>query len=51
MQFFAEPVVSLFTDVTTANGAKTIRLGEQYLRGYVWDLLLLPVLCCLRLFV
>ena len=37
MQFFAEPVVALFTDVTTANGAKTIRLGEQYLRGYVWD--------------
>ena len=37
MQFFAQPVVALFTDGTTADGAKTILLGEQYLRGYVWD--------------
>lgn len=37
MQFFAQPVVALFTDGTTTDGAKTILLGEQYLRGYVWD--------------
>ncbi|WP_072449028.1 MATE family efflux transporter [Blautia sp. Marseille-P3201T] len=37
MQFFAEPVVALFTDEATSDGAKTILLGEQYLRGYVWD--------------
>lgn len=37
MQFFAQPIVALFTDGTTADGAKTILLGKQYLRGYVWD--------------
>ena len=37
MQFFAQPVVALFTDGTTTDGTKTILLGEQYLRGYVWD--------------
>lgn len=34
MQFFASPVVALFTD---ASGAEVVRLGGQYLRGYVWD--------------
>ena len=37
MQFAAEPVVSLFTDKATAGGADVIRLGGQYLRGYIWD--------------
>lgn len=37
MQFFAEPVVALFTDASTANGAEVVRLGGQYLRGYIWD--------------
>lgn len=37
MQFFAEPVVALFTDASTAGGAEVVRLGGQYLRGYVWD--------------
>lgn len=37
MQFIAEPVVSLFTDVSTAGSAEVARLGGQYLRGYVWD--------------
>lgn len=37
MQFAAEPVVSLFTDSTQADGAEVIRLGGQYMRGYVWD--------------
>ena len=34
-QVFAEPVVGLFTD--PQDGAAVIRLGGQYLRGYVWD--------------
>ena len=37
MQFAAEPVVSLFTDRNAAGGADVIRLGGQYLRGYIWD--------------
>ena len=37
MQFAAEPVVSLFTDGSTAGGADVIRLGGQYLRGYIFD--------------
>ena len=37
VQFIAEPVIALFTDPTRADGAEVIRLGGQYLRGYVWD--------------
>lgn len=37
IQFTAEPMVSLFTDQNTAGGADVIRLGGQYLRGYIWD--------------
>ena len=37
MQFFACPVVALFTDASDASGAEVVRLGGQYLRGYVWD--------------
>ena len=37
MQFAAEPIVSLFTDSTRADGAEVVRLGGQYMRGYVWD--------------
>ena len=37
-QFAAEPLVALFTDA--ADGAQVVRLGGQYLRGYIWD-------CCL----
>ena len=37
MQFAAAPVVSLFTDSTRADGAEVVRLGDQYMRGYVWD--------------
>ena len=39
MQFFAEGAVSLFTDAARSDGAEVIRLGGQYLRGYVWDCL------------
>ena len=37
VQFIAEPIVALFTDGTRADGAEVIRLGGQYLRGYIWD--------------
>lgn len=37
MQRFAEPVVGLFTDAAAPGGADVVRLGGQYLRGYVWD--------------
>ena len=37
MQFVSEPVVALFTDSSDAQGAEVVRLGGQYLRGYVWD--------------
>lgn len=37
IQFTAEPLVSLFTDETAAGGAEVIRLGGQYLRGYIFD--------------
>lgn len=37
IQFTAEPIVELFTDANAAGGAEVIRLGGQYLRGYIWD--------------
>ena len=37
VQFTAEPIVALFTDGNTADGADVIRLGGQYLRGYIFD--------------
>lgn len=46
MQFIAEPVVSLFTDASTAEGAEVARLGGQYLRGYVWDCIFAGVHFC-----
>lgn len=36
MQLIAEPVVALFIDPSRADSAQVIRLGGQYLRGYVW---------------
>ena len=32
IQFFASPVVALFTDASDASGAEVVRLGGQYLR-------------------
>lgn len=46
MQFIAEPVVSLFTDAGTAEGAEVARLGGQYLRGYVWDCIFAGIHFC-----
>ena len=37
IQFTAEPIVALFTDQSTSNGAQVVRLGGQYLRGYIFD--------------
>lgn len=37
IQFTAEPIVALFTDRATAGGAQVVRLGGQYLRGYIFD--------------
>ena len=37
IQFSAEPIVALFTDRGAADGAEVIRMGGQYLRGYIWD--------------
>lgn len=37
VQFLSEPIVALFTDGRTADGAAVVRLGGQYLRGYIWD--------------
>lgn len=37
IQFSAEPIVSLFTDADAEDGAAVIRLGGQYIRGYIWD--------------
>ena len=42
-QFWAEPIVALFTDASRADGAAVIRLGGQYLRGYIWDAFLAGV--------
>ncbi len=37
IQFTAEPIVALFTNQDTANGIQVVRLGGQYLRGYIFD--------------
>ncbi len=37
VQFTAEHIVLFFTDKNTAGGAEVVRLGGQYLRGYIWD--------------
>ena len=46
MQFWAEPVVSLFTDSSTIAGAEVVKLGGQYLRGYVWDCIFAGIHFC-----
>ena len=37
IQFTAEGIVSLFTNPSTVDGAAVVRLGGQYLRGYIFD--------------
>ena len=36
----------MFTNATTAEGAEVVRLGGQYLRGYVWDCIFAGVHFC-----
>ena len=45
-QFLAEPMVALFMDSNAADGAAVIRLGAQYLRGYVWDCIFAGIHFC-----
>lgn len=37
IQFTAEPIIAMFTDKASADGAEVVRFGGQYLRGYIWD--------------
>lgn len=37
MQFISEPTVSLFINADAEGGTDAVRLGGQYLRGYIWD--------------
>lgn len=46
MQFISEEIVALFTDVTKENGYEVVRLGGQYIRGYVWDTIFAGVHFC-----
>ena len=46
IQVTAPAVVTLFTDASTANGAAVIRLGSQYMRGYVLDCLFAGIHFC-----
>ena len=42
----APAVVTLFTDASTADGAAVVRLGSQYMRGYVLDCLFAGIHFC-----
>lgn len=46
MQILSEPIVALFTDAATAEGAVVVRLGGQYLRGYAWDCIFAGIHFC-----
>lgn len=46
IQFTAEPIISLFTNANTPGGAEVIRLGSQYLRGYIWDCIFAGIHFC-----
>lgn len=46
IQFVAEPLVSLFTDTSKDGGLDVIKLGGQYLKGYVWDCIFAGIHFC-----
>lgn len=46
IQFIAEPIVALFTDKNTTDGAEVILFGGQYLRGYIWDCIFAGIHFC-----
>lgn len=37
VQFAAESIVALFTNINKEGGAEVIKLGGQYLKGYIYD--------------
>lgn len=46
MQLAAEPFVSLFVDPGKAGSEEVIRLGGQYMHGYVWDCIFAGIHFC-----
>ena len=46
VQLTAEPIVALFTDRGTSDGAEVVRLGGQYLRGYIFDCIFAGIHFC-----
>lgn len=46
VQCCAESIVALFTDAATPEGAEVVRLGGQYLRGYVLDCIFAGIHFC-----
>lgn len=46
IQFTADPLVGLFTDINTADGAEVVRFGGQYLRGYIFDCIFAGIHFC-----
>lgn len=46
IQLYSESVVSLFVDATSTDGAEVVRLGGQYLRGYVLDCIFAGIHFC-----
>ncbi|MCI8625988.1 MAG: MATE family efflux transporter [Lachnospiraceae bacterium] len=46
MQIAAEPFVSLFVDQAKAGSNEVVRLGGQYMRGYVWDCIFAGIHFC-----
>ena len=46
MQIAAEPFVSLFVDQAKAGSSEVVRLGGQYMRGYVWDCIFAGIHFC-----
>lgn len=46
IQLTAEPIVGLFMDTMTAEGREVVRLGGEYLRGYVWDCMFAGIHFC-----
>lgn len=46
MMFAAEPFVGMFVDKAKSGSDEVIRLGGQYMRGYVWDCILAGIHFC-----
>lgn len=46
VQLCAESFVALFTDPSTLEGMQVVRMGGQYLRGYIWDCLFAGIHFC-----